>query len=226
MLRKVDMNFSDILASIIHDMKNSLGMVINTLDEMTEEKGYRENPKFASLQHESQRLSNNLIALLSLYKIDNGQLTPNIEEIQVADFLEEVVIDNQSVAQSKSITLSYECDLDLSGYFDEWLIRGVINNLIGNALRYTRTQISLSAEMNDDYLVIRIEDDGAGFPQGMIEAQAAFNRNKTLADGQTQLGIYFASMVAHAHKNGEKTGSVHLENNHNLSGGCSSIWLP
>ncbi|MET0028839.1 MAG: HAMP domain-containing sensor histidine kinase [Candidatus Thiodiazotropha sp.] len=220
------MNFSDILASIIHDMKNSLGMVINTLDEMAGENGYQDNPKFASLQHESKRLSNNLIALLSLYKIDNGQLTPNIEELQVADFLDEIVIDNQSVAQSKSITLSCDCDVDLSGYFDEWLIRGVINNLIGNALRYTRTQISLSAEMIDDYLVIRIEDDGSGFPPAMIEAQAAFNRNKTLAEGHTQLGIYFASMVAHAHKNGDRSGSVHLENNHKLEGGCSSIWLP
>ncbi|MET0067109.1 MAG: HAMP domain-containing sensor histidine kinase [Candidatus Thiodiazotropha sp.] len=220
------MNFSDILASIIHDMKNSLGMVINTLDEMAGENGYRENPKFASLQHESKRLSNNLIALLSLYKIDHGQLTPNIEEIQVADFLDEIVIDNQSVAQSKSISLSSECDMELSGYFDEWLIRGVINNLIGNALRYTQSQITLCAEMIDDFLVIRIEDDGMGFPQNMIEAQAAFNRSNTLSEGHTQLGIYFASMVAQAHRNGDRSGSVHLENNHKLKGGCSSIWLP
>ncbi|MET0044445.1 MAG: sensor histidine kinase, partial [Candidatus Thiodiazotropha sp. 6PLUC3] len=66
------MNFSDILASLIHDMKNSLGMVINTLDELAEEEKNHENPKFLTLQHESKRLNNNLIALLSLYKIDNG----------------------------------------------------------------------------------------------------------------------------------------------------------
>jgi hypothetical protein len=29
------MKFSDVLASLIHDMKNSLGMVINTLEEFT-----------------------------------------------------------------------------------------------------------------------------------------------------------------------------------------------
>lgn len=220
------MNFSDILASTIHDMKNSLSMVINTLDELSLENEYREDKRLSTLQHESKRLNNNLIALLSLYKLDKGRLSANIEENSVADFLEEVVIDNQILAKAKEISLEYECDETLVGYFDEWLIRGVLNNLIGNGLRYTATRILIRAEMEEDYLVMRIEDDGAGFPQSMIDAQAAFNRNKSLNEGQTQLGIYFAAMVARAHKNGAKQGYIELSNGEQLSGGCASIWLP
>ncbi|MGD9170287.1 MAG: HAMP domain-containing sensor histidine kinase [Candidatus Thiodiazotropha sp.] len=220
------MNFSDILASIIHDMKNSLGMVINTLDEFALENEFRNNPKLASLQHESKRLNNNLIALLSLYKIDHGQLTPNIEEINAEEFLEEIVVDNQTIADTKGISIGYECEEALTGYFDEWLIRGVINNLIGNGLRYTSSRIVIYGEMIDDYLVFSIEDDGIGFPQNMIDAQAAFNRNKSLSEGHTQLGIYFASMVAHTHKNGNREGFVKLANKQRLEGGCFSIWLP
>ncbi|MEJ2393261.1 MAG: HAMP domain-containing sensor histidine kinase [Candidatus Thiodiazotropha sp.] len=220
------MKFSDILASTIHDMKNSLSMVINTLDELSAENDYREDKRLSTLQHESKRLNNNLIALLSLYKIDNERLTTNIEENHVADFLEEVVIDNRTLATAKGIALDYECDEMLVGYFDEWLIRGVLNNLIGNGLRYTSSRILIRAEMADDYLVLHIEDDGAGFPQRMIDAQAAFNRNETLGEGQTQLGIYFAAMVARAHRNGDKTGHIELSNGAQLSGGCSSIWLP
>ncbi|MCU7878719.1 MAG: hypothetical protein KZQ84_18325 [Candidatus Thiodiazotropha sp. (ex Lucinoma borealis)] len=100
------MEFSDILASIIHDMKNSLGMVINTLDDLVIESGHQENSKLASLQHESKRLNNNLIALLSLYKIDNGQLDPHIEEVSVEEFLEEIVIDNQILANIKGVSLN------------------------------------------------------------------------------------------------------------------------
>ncbi|MCU7871611.1 MAG: HAMP domain-containing histidine kinase [Candidatus Thiodiazotropha sp. (ex Lucinoma borealis)] len=220
------MDFSDILASIIHDMKNSLGMVINTLDELAIESGHQENSKLASLQHESKRLNNNLIALLSLYKIDNGQLDPHIEEVSVEEFLEEIVIDNQILANIKGVSLKCECESDLAGYFDEWLIRGVINNLIGNGLRYTSDRIIIYCEMIDNYLVLSIEDDGAGFPQSMIDAQSAFNNNNSLNEGHTQLGIYFASMAAHAHKNGAKHGLVKLSNNNRLKGGCFSIWLP
>lgn len=220
------MKFSDILASIIHDMKNSLGMVINTLDELALENEDQDNPKISTLQHESKRLNNNLIALLSLYKIENEKLTANIEEINVDDFLEEIVIDNQTLAKAKGIQLEYVCEAGLSGYFDEWLIRGAINNLIGNGVRYTSTKILISAEMVDGFLVFRIEDDGTGFPASMIDAQAAFNRNKSLSEGHTQLGIYFASMVAATHRNGSREGYLELSNQQQLAGGCCSIWLP
>ncbi len=220
------MKFSDILASIIHDMKNSLGMVINTLDELALENEDQDNPKISTLQHESKRLNNNLIALLSLYKIENEKLTANIEEINVDDFLEEIVIDNQTLAKAKGIQLEYSCESGLSGYFDEWLIRGAINNLIGNGVRYTSSKILISAEMVDGFLVFRIEDDGTGFPASMIDAQAAFNRNKSLSEGHTQLGIYFASMVAATHRNGNREGYLELSNQQQLTGGCCSIWLP
>lgn len=220
------MKFSDILASIIHDMKNSLGMVINTVDELAAENEGAENRKLSTLQHESKRLSNNLIALLSLYKMENERLEANIEEINVEDFLDEIVIDNRSLARSKGTTLEYACEDDLVGYFDEWLIRGVINNVIGNALRYTASRILIHAEMIDDQLVFSIEDDGRGFPQGMIDAQMAFNRSGSTSEGHTQLGIYFASMVARLHKNGDRTGYIELSNRQRLEGGCFSIRLP
>jgi signal transduction histidine kinase len=220
------MKFSDVLASIIHDMKNSLGMVINTLDEFAQEKELQQSSRLASLQHESKRLNNNLIALLSLYKIDQKRLTPNIEEINVEEFLEEIVVDNQVIARTKGVSIEYACEDALVGYFDEWLIRGVINNLIGNGLRYTSSKIVIYTDMIDNYLVFSIEDDGAGYPQSMIEAQEALNNNRSLSEGNTQLGLYFATMVTRTHKHGDQTGFVKLANQQRLNGGCFSIWLP
>jgi signal transduction histidine kinase len=219
------MNFPDILASLIHDMKNSLGLVINTLDDLGDELENKENPKLGTLQHESRRLNNNLIALLSLYKIDKGQLNTNIEEIDVEQFLGEISIDNQATANNMGITIRCECEEGLVGYFDEWLIRGVINSLIGNGLRYSSSTILLHAEFVDNYLVLSIDDDGNGFPQSMIDAQTAQN-NKKPDQGETQLGHYFASLVAHMHSNGEQEGYIKLANNQRLGGGCFSIWLP
>jgi K+-sensing histidine kinase KdpD len=220
------MKFSDVLASTIHDMKNSLSMVINTLDELALENEQRKDQRFSTLQHESKRLNNNLIALLSLYKIENERLTPNVEEINLEDFLEEVVIDNQTLADTRGISLEYDCEEMLVGYFDEWLIRGVLNSVIGNALRYTRSKILIHADSVDAHLVVTIEDDGSGFPQTMIDAQETFNQRGKPSEGQTQLGLYFASMVAHLHINGDKCGYIKLSNQQRLGGGCFAIWLP
>jgi len=221
------MQFADILASLIHDMKNSLWLVINTLESLTAD--FHPGPKpdrVSTLQQEAKRLNTNLIELLTLYKIENERISPNIEELNIADFLEELVLENQVTAKSRRIKLDWECDPDLTGYFDEGLIRGVVNSLIGNGMRYTSENLLISAAAQDGYLVMRVEDDGDGYPQEMLAVQDAIDNHSAIAEGRTQLGIYFASMVAKMHRNKESEGYVQLTNGHRLKGGCFSIFLP
>lgn len=222
------MMFADILASLIHDMKNSLGLVINTLDELASGKSVEgsDPAKLVVLQQEAKRLNNNLIELLTLYKIENERISPNIDECVVADFLDEIVADNQAVAAARQVRLDCECDIDLVGYLDEGLLRGVVNSLIGNGLRYTNSRLLVKAEQEDGYLVFRVADDGTGFPPEMVEEQQAVSRNQALSEGRTQLGIYFAGMVAAMHRNRERQGFIRLSNGNELAGGCFSIWLP
>ncbi len=222
------MIFYDVLASIIHDMKNSLGLVINRLDEVVEElpAEIHDSAKIAAIQQEAKRLNNNLIELLTLYRIENERISAVIDEVFVADFLQDIIAENQSAANSGEISITCDCDEELSGYFDEGLVHGIINNLIGNALRYTESTIELAASEQDGYLVISVEDDGEGFPQAMLEAQKADAINNEIGDGRTQLGIHFANMIAQMHQNKDKKGFIQLSNNNKLKGGCFSIYLP
>ncbi len=222
------MIFYDVLASIIHDMKNSLGMVINRLDEVVEDlpSNINESAKIAAIQQEAKRLNNNLIELLTLYRIENERISPVIDEVYVEDFLQEIIAENQSAADSGEVNLSCDCDGELSGYFDEGLVQGIINNLIGNALRYTENRIEISAAEKDGYLVLSVEDDGAGFTDAMLKAQKADAINNDIGDGRTLLGIHFANMIAQMHQNKDRKGFIQLSNNSKLKGGCFSIYLP
>ena len=222
------MVFYDVLASIIHDMKNSLGMIINRLDEVVDElpSNINESSKITGIQYEAKRLNNNLIELLTLYKIENERISPIIDEVNVQSFLQETIADNLSAANSSGVNLTYDCMDDLIGYFDEGLVRSIINNLIGNALRYCENRIELSATEKDGYLAISVEDDGSGFPTAMLEAQEAETNSKGIADGRTMLGIHFANLIAQMHHNKERKGFIKLSNNGKLKGGCFSIYLP
>ena len=173
------MRFSDILASLIHDMKNSLGMVINTLEELNEQQlvDATNSYKMVALQHEAKRLNNNLIELLMLYKIENGRVSPNIEEWNLNEFLEEVIAENRISAEARTVTLDFACDPDLIGYFDEALIRSVINNIIGNGLRYTYNRMTVTAQQHNDYLVIRVEDNGGWLSAGDVGCAASRARS-------------------------------------------------
>ncbi|MCP3671698.1 MAG: HAMP domain-containing histidine kinase [Gammaproteobacteria bacterium] len=209
-------------------MKNSLGMVLSRLDEVADELPANANgsSKIPGIQQEAKRLNNNLIELLTLYKIENERISPIIDEINVQCFLQESIAENLSAANSSNMELTYDCPDDLFGYFDEVLLHSIINNLIGNAMRYSESRIELSALENDGYLVLCVEDDGAGFPEAMLKAQQAETSSKGITSGRTMLGIHFARLIAQMHQNNEKKGFIRLSNNGKLKGGCFSIYLP
>ncbi|MBF0257035.1 MAG: HAMP domain-containing histidine kinase [Gammaproteobacteria bacterium] len=222
------MKFSDILASSIHDIKNSLGIISNSLDELLNDPSNQiSDLKQASLlQNEVQRASNNMIQLLTLYKMGVEQMVVSVQEISLDDLLSEVVVENQTTASALGIQIEYQCDPYLRGFFDEDLVRGVLNSTIGNALRYAKSQILLSASEADGYLLIRIEDDGLGYPQAMLDALSQSNQAESFSHGRTQLGLYFADQVARLHTAGDRQGSIQLTNQRSLSGSCFELRLP
>ncbi len=226
-----ELDFSAILASSIHDIKNSLGLILSNLEDLLSNPANRiADPRQASLlQHEARRANANLNQLLVLYKLGQDQLCVNITDNHMEDFLDEIVAENRSVCETLGFQLDRRCDPELMGYFDPELVRGVLEGAIGNARRYARTQIQLNAEQADDFLVIRVEDDGAGFPAAMLaqtEYQPQTIAAATGTPGHTQLGLYFASRIAQLHRHGERYGHIRLANGHILSGGCFELWLP
>ena len=222
------MKFSDALASSIHDIKNSLSTVLIALDELLEEPGCEiGNPHLMNLlRREAQRANNNLVQLLSIYKLDGDRLDPRLDEYNLAEFLEEVVAENAALVTAMEIRLGSECEPDSSGYFDENLVRGVLNHALGNAERYARARIHVSAVLDDGYTVFRVEDDGDGFPREMLDQSRSEDKGNAFTQGHTQLGLYFASAVARLHQNGDRRGFIRLRNAYRLTGGCFELWIP
>lgn len=220
------MQFADILALLIHDMKNSLGMVVHTIDELTPEADSEQGRRFLALQQEAKRLNGNLIELLTLYKIENRRLSLAIDQVSIEELFEDLLMENVATANLHGVELELDSEPGLDGYFDENLIRAVLNNLVSNGLRYTRSRMRLQARQEEGFLVLRVEDDGGGFPQSMLEAQQAIEKRQQFIDGHTQLGIYFAGLIASMHENRDRKGRILLENGRDLPGGCFSIFLP
>ncbi len=224
------MDFPDMLASSIHDIKNSLGVVSNNLAILIgdPETKFSDPQRACLLQHEVQRVNNNLIQLLNLYKLGENALMLDICEHQVEDLLEEVVVNNEAICKSLGVTLDYGCDPELSGYFDLELLRGVLESTIGNAQRYATSRIHLDAKYKDDYLVIQVEDDGAGFPPELLKVTGIGHHMIQMLNvsGRTRLGLLFAEKISRLHRTKERTGFIRIENGCTLGGGCFQIWLP
>ena len=223
------MNYSDVLASSIHDIKNSLSMVLSTLDEVLDDPGTQiaDEKKARVLRFETSRANRSLVQLLMLYRMDKGEISVNIMERNVEEFFEELVAENQVLMEALDICFTYECDPMLSGFFDEDLVHGVIGSAIGNAERYTKDEICLSARQEDGYLVFCLEDNGEGFPDFMLsEGEALREDSAAFSSGSTQLGLYFAAQVAGMHSDKERKGFMRMDNESRLGGARFELWLP
>ena len=226
------MNFSDILASTLHDTKNSLGLLFNNLEDIIascREQTCSKHADFYALQYEIQRLNHSLIRLLSLYKAEKSQLAANIDYYAIDDFLEEVAVAHEKLLASRGIQLVTECENGLTWALDRNLTGGVLDNIINNAFRYARSTVRIRAFTENGYLVVQIEDDGTGYPPAMLineNRQPQFKKEIDFKTGSTGLGLYFALMVAGMHVNQGKEGFISINNNGELGGGVFSIYLP
>lgn len=219
-------DISAFLASAIHDMKNSVSVLIAFMNDNLTQLEPEAQRAAAPMFYEVERVNDNLIQMLAIYKVGNQFYPFDLTENSVAEFMIETANQSKSLLEYLGIELDIEYDEDLSWYFDQELVYGVISHALHNASRYTNGKLKISAREEDGELVVRIEDNGRGYPPAVLEAGIAVQKGVNFASGSTGLGLYFSSMVAKLHKNRGKAGTIQLENGGTYGGGCFSLRLP
>lgn len=225
---QIPIDFSFVLASSVHDMKNSLGMLLNTLAAMVESsppKDAEQAKFFSTLEYEAARINGELVQLLSLYRMDERTLVVVIDEHHVMDIIDEQIARNDTLLRSRNIQVQLDCDPDLGWYFDNELIGGVLNNLIVNCARYCRNQLLVKATEENGYLCIAVADDGQGYPESMLLGPLP-QTAVSFSSGNTRLGLLFARKVLGLHKSKKGQGYMTIANNGPLGGGVLKLYLP
>jgi len=224
-------SFSTLLASSVHDMKNSVGTLLLSLRNILSEtppQSAQQRAQFANLEYEAVRINNDLIQLLTLYRLDEKSIGVNIDEVRVMDVLEDQLARNENLLAAKNITCHLNCDKQLVWFLDAELIGSVINNLLANASRYAAKQINLNVGLYHQFLKIEISDDGDGFPEFMLEIVGESNDGLPLnqATGSTGLGLEFARRILVLHCSNKDQGYIRLTNQGIKGGGKVEIYIP
>lgn len=224
-----DVPFPTVLASTVHDMKNSLGMLLQSLDAIMQrvpEEQRSEMRELGVLQYEAARVNTTLVQLLALYKLEQDQLPLNIGYHPILDCVESITAQHADLLSVRRIEIEFNIDDELSWFFDYDLCASVINNVITNTIRYTKNKILISAWVEDELLIVEVADDGPGYPPNMVEQAANYMLGINHSTGSTGLGLFFAGQVAELHqKNGHK-GHIELHNARRLPGGEFRLYLP
>lgn len=107
---------------------------------------------------------NLLRALLDISKLDAGGIQPNPEKVALAPLLRDIAEGFRPLAEEKGLRLRVG-PLPGGVETDPALLRSVLQNLVGNALRYTQTGgVLIGVRRRGDHLRIDVVDSGVGIP--------------------------------------------------------------
>jgi len=226
-----EISFTDLIASSIHDMKNSVNVQVDSLEKMAIDAQLRGDletfERLVAVIAQAHRMNDNLIQLLSLYKFGKAIYPLDIAEQSVADVIAEALLQTRAVLDFKGISVAVDCEPDCYWYFDRDLMTGVLLNALNNAINYTQDKIRVEARLSVGQLELRVEDNGQGYPASMLHSDVlAAARGVNFFSGSTGLGFYFSSQVARLHQNKGQCGTLTVENGGTYGGGCFVVKLP
>jgi K+-sensing histidine kinase KdpD len=222
-------DFTAVLGTTVHDMKNSLSLLIHTIENLGKsilQPDEITRAHLATVHYEAARLNTGLVQLLSLYRADLDNLPLNIDEHYIEEMIEELLASNDSYLKHKNMILEVNQSADLVWYLDSDLIGMVLNDVLINAIRYSNGNILLSVYSQNQQVVFKVEDDGPGYPQSMLETNTAKMQNYDVSQGRTGLGLFFAQLIAQAHNRNEQKGTISLKNGGSLGGSVFILTLP
>lgn len=195
-------------ALLVHDMKGPLSSVLGFVELVTMQLGARPEAQ-GQLRHlktaldQGRRLLNMIESLLAIARLERGAVTARREETDVLPLLQAVVNSQSPRAQTQGVLLGAQGEPGLRAAFDKDLMQRLLENLVTNALSYTKEgdRVELMTAIEGGDLVMAVRNSGPPIPDEV--RNNLFERFVTSAKpgrGNVGLGLYFCRLVAEAHQ--------------------------
>jgi len=143
--------------------------------------------------------------MLDVSKIERGEIEFKSESVNMQELLESIMEDLADYSKKYGVKIKYSKSADVvpSIVADEMRVRQVFQNLIDNAIRYSRHpggKVEVSFNVRERTLETKIEDNGIGIPNGekakiFQRFYRASNAVKFSSGGGTGLGLYMAKGI-------------------------------
>lgn len=163
----------DLIANISHDLKTPLGLIRGysemLLDYYGEDKEKREK-YLNTVIKETERMSKLVDDVLQLSKLQSGMVEVKEETIDLEKLIFEILDIFEIQILEKNIEVRLE-NLKVKVVADREMIKRAIINIISNAIASMENggTLSITAELQDKDVLIKISDTGCGIPEKDLE---------------------------------------------------------
>ncbi len=229
-LHRADRFKTAFLASMSHELRNPLNVIIGYHDMLADETvGLLSNEQRNMLQRadtSARELLDLVMNTLDISRFEATRVALELEEIDVAQLIHDIEAETRAQARKPRLEVVFGVfDGALSLYTDRIKLRMVLNNLVSNAIKYTpEGRVVISSSRRSGGVEFSVSDTGPGIPAAALEMifEPFFQleqKDDSPRDG-AGLGLYLVRRLVDA-----LGGTVKVDSEAGL-GSTFRVWIP
>lgn len=189
---------------ISHELRTPLTSIKGHLDVIIAGIWEPTNERLVSISEEVFRITKLVNDLTNLSKLDIGQDKLEIENVNLAELVKNIVYNYEIEALDKNINIDYELK-DIEILIDKKKFSQAIVNLLTNAIKYTTDggSIYIKTYKDEKYTNISIRDTGIGIPKEdlkyIFERFYRVDTSRNSETGGIGVGLTIAKHVIELH---------------------------
>jgi signal transduction histidine kinase len=198
-LREANQTKDKLFSIIAHDLKNPFWGLINLTEMLSaEEHDFSESEikeLLQELHNQSKSAYNLLQELLTWSSIEQNRVQHSPQKVEISELIESCIQLITSNAKQKKINIENRFNGQIHATVDKFVLQTVINNLLGNAVKFTPSgeQIQIEAEQHPQHILIKVADSGVGIAPAHIDtlfsSKAGNSTRGTNNEAGTGLGL-------------------------------------
>ncbi len=209
--RAVERLREDMTRTMVHDLRNPLSSIVAALDMVLDGTGgeiTNEQRQILTIaQYSTDRMMQLVSAILDVSRLESGHMPVSSEAFSLADLAGAALPAQRALADEKQLQL----ENDVAGtlppvWADFGLIQRVMQNLVGNAIKFTpphgvvRVEAKLAAQAEPPVIWVSVSDTGPGIPQDIQGRLFQKFVTGTQQEHGSGLGLAFCKLAIEAHQ--------------------------
>lgn len=168
-LKELDRAKTRFFTNMSHEFRTPLTLIIGPLQRILSDTPKKYQPpsrhELERMLRNSKRLLRLMDQTLELTKLEQGKLKLRVQEIDLNNFLKDLVELFNPLCEEKQIELVFNANNAVEPLFaDPYKLDKIIGNLISNAIKFTPAggQIEVQIFDGDDNILVNVSDTGIG----------------------------------------------------------------
>jgi two-component system phosphate regulon sensor histidine kinase PhoR len=209
-IKQLENTRREFVANVSHELRTPLTLIKGFVETLLD--GAKNDPDVTerflqTIDKHTDRLTFLIEDLLTISRLESGQVVLNEQKIQLHEVGERVIDDLQSRAAERRTTLINEIPETLEALADTDRLQQVLFNLVDNAIKYGRADgtVWITARAREDAMIEAcVRDNGPGIPADSVdrvfERFYRVDKARSREQGGTGLGLAIVKHIIQSHR--------------------------